>query len=204
MQQESRRSPGRPKKNPQLDQQTSLLILRTAAASFMEFGYEKVSLDHIAKQCGVTKATVYYYYANKANLFTESVVTMFRNITQHVTRYLTQPKPLKERLLDIAAVQMGNEYGEFETLMKEASSHLSAEQIERIRQGEVSVHHVMIEGFQEGIKTGDLADYDPMLLSLAFASMLMMGNRELMMQQYDNHQDAAQAIVELFWNGAGK
>ncbi|RXZ79992.1 TetR/AcrR family transcriptional regulator [Paenibacillaceae bacterium] len=199
----SKRSPGRPRKSGGNDTQTAQYILRTASASFMQYGYEKVSVDQIAKACEVTKATVYYHYENKASLFTYSVVQMFANVCAHVDKFLSMPIPLKERLTAMAKVQMRNSFSEFETLMKEASSHLTTEQISAIREAEQSIHHLMSAAFETAINAGQLRKISPMLLSIAFSSLLMMGNRELAMNLFEQDSDqAAEAIVELFWHGA--
>ncbi|ANE47225.1 hypothetical protein SY83_14190 [Paenibacillus swuensis] len=206
MNQPPKRSPGRPRKLDADDPQTELIIMRAASAAFMQYGYEKVSLIHIAEQCKVTKATLYYYFDNKANLFARSVIRMFNNVAGHVGRYLTMDLPLKDRLTAMAKVQMGNQFGEFETLMKEASSHLTALQINEIREAEKAIHHIMADTFQTEINRGTLKpSLHPMVLSLAFASMVMLGTREMLLELYSGDLDgAAEAVVELFWTGAGK
>ncbi|MFD2613774.1 TetR/AcrR family transcriptional regulator [Paenibacillus gansuensis] len=199
-----KRSPGRPRKTETDNQQTESNILREASAAFMQHGYEKVSLVQIAQQCKVTKATLYYYFDNKATLFTQSVVRMFHNVVGHVGRHLNMDIPLKERLLAMAKVQMGNRFGEFETLMKEASSHLTQEQIQEIRAAEKAIHTLMTNTFQGEMDRGTLkSEQHPMVLSLAFASLVMMGSREMLLELYHGDLNkAAEAVVELFWTGA--
>lgn len=40
-------------------------VLRTAAALFCEKGYASTQMDDVARQLGVTKPTIYYYFKNK-------------------------------------------------------------------------------------------------------------------------------------------
>ncbi|SDU14654.1 TetR/AcrR family transcriptional regulator [Stappia sp. ES.058] len=40
-------------------------ILKTSAELFAEHGYDRASMNQIARGCGVSKALVYHYYANK-------------------------------------------------------------------------------------------------------------------------------------------
>ncbi|WP_029057300.1 TetR/AcrR family transcriptional regulator [Stappia stellulata] len=40
-------------------------ILKTSAELFAEHGYDRASMNQIAKGCGVSKALVYHYYDNK-------------------------------------------------------------------------------------------------------------------------------------------
>lgn len=48
---------------------TQLSILDAAATAFTLHGFAPASIDLIAKQIGVTKGSVYYYYRSKADLF---------------------------------------------------------------------------------------------------------------------------------------
>ena len=40
-------------------------ILRTAARVFAEQGYDRASMNHVAQECGVSKANIYHYYDSK-------------------------------------------------------------------------------------------------------------------------------------------
>lgn len=40
-------------------------ILKTSAALFAEHGFDRASMNQIAQGCGVSKALLYHYYANK-------------------------------------------------------------------------------------------------------------------------------------------
>src|SRR3954452_3123048 len=100
MESSSKRTPGRPKANTQ-DASVKELILRTASQLFMEFGYDQISLEQIAKSSGVTKASVYYYYENKANLFTAAVVQMMANIRRFTLMILERKESLRQRLISV-------------------------------------------------------------------------------------------------------
>lgn len=63
-----RASPGRPK-----DLAKGAAILEAAKRMFTEHGYERVSMDQIAAEAGVSKLTVYSHYGDKEALFIESV-----------------------------------------------------------------------------------------------------------------------------------
>ena len=43
-------------------------IIQAARKLFNKFGYKRVSMDEIAKEAGVTKKTVYSYFASKEDL----------------------------------------------------------------------------------------------------------------------------------------
>ena len=62
MKNKTTRSPGRPPASAS-DIPKDQLILKTSTRLFIEQGYQKVSVDDISNACGVTNATVYYYFA---------------------------------------------------------------------------------------------------------------------------------------------
>src|SRR5690349_11985994 len=44
-------------------------ILQIAAGVFKEFGYEAATVDEIAKRAGLDRASLYYYYKGRKELF---------------------------------------------------------------------------------------------------------------------------------------
>ena len=83
MEQSKRRSPGRPRRSEQTAS-TRDLVLKTAIQLFLDRGYAVVSIDDIARDCGVTKATVYYYFSSKTKLFTEAMIQMMNRIHDRI------------------------------------------------------------------------------------------------------------------------
>lgn len=61
-------APGRPK-----DPEKRASILDAARRLFISQGYERVSMDQIASEAGVSKLTVYSHYGDKESLFGEAV-----------------------------------------------------------------------------------------------------------------------------------
>ncbi|CAN7263725.1 TetR family transcriptional regulator [Pseudomonas sp. LjRoot71] len=50
-------------------EKTRIAILEAAETLFLEKGVAHTSLEHIARQAGVTRGAVYWHFANKAHLF---------------------------------------------------------------------------------------------------------------------------------------
>jgi AcrR family transcriptional regulator len=50
------------------------LILTEAAKCFSQFGFEKTTLDDIGKSTNLNKATLYYYFKNKEEIFMEVIL----------------------------------------------------------------------------------------------------------------------------------
>ena len=50
-------------------EKTRIALLAAAETLFLEKGVARTSLEHIARQAGVTRGAVYWHFANKAHLF---------------------------------------------------------------------------------------------------------------------------------------
>lgn len=197
-QQPAKRKPGRPKLQ---HSETKENILRTAAFLFMEIGYDSVSLELAAKRCGVTKASVYYYYSNKATLFTECLSYVLDIAYQSTKTILQEPLPLKAQLKKIAFKQMSNAHLDFESLMRDASKELNEQQSKQIRDAEARLQEVLTDAFQQAIERGEVsAAHRPLILAHLFISLLTMKNH-LNLQTMPLEEIVEQAI-ELFWQGA--
>ncbi|GAB6991214.1 TetR/AcrR family transcriptional regulator [Paenibacillus pini] len=199
--QEPKRSPGRPKRLEQ-DAPMNELILQTASRLFMEYGYEPVSLQQIAKVCGVTKASIYYHFINKSQLFTAAVTSMMGMARSSSLRIMQQEDlPLYDRLVTLAEVKLRFPHGDFETIMREAGGSLSQDQREEIRLSEEKIHDILVDAFRTGIDKGEIRHVQPLLMAHTLASMLMLGNREISKDFGTSPADLAREIIDMFWNG---
>ena len=87
-----------------------------------------------SKVCGVTKATVYYYYSTKADLFTATMIEMMVRIRENMSQILSTNKTLEERLLDFAKVYLHATMDiDMKNFMKDAKLSLSEEQLKQLK-----------------------------------------------------------------------
>jgi len=88
--------PGRPK-----DPGKRAAILDAAKRLFVSQGFERVSMDQIAAEAGVSKLTVYSHFGDKDSLFTEAVRAHCEQ-GMPTTLFVAEPDtPVRERLLAI-------------------------------------------------------------------------------------------------------
>lgn len=60
-------------------------LLATAAAFFAENGYDRASMNELAKACGVSKALIYHYYESKDALLFDILETHLSDLLEAVT-----------------------------------------------------------------------------------------------------------------------
>ncbi|MBN8717510.1 TetR/AcrR family transcriptional regulator [Thermomonas sp.] len=89
-------SPGRPK-----DLAKRAAILEAAKRMFVQHGFDRVSMDQVAAEAGVSKLTVYSHFGDKDSLFAEAVrAHCEQNLPQRLFE-AAPDAPLRERLLAI-------------------------------------------------------------------------------------------------------
>ena len=54
---------------PAKEQEKEAAILKSAQKRFMTYGYSKVTMDEIAEDIGMAKASLYYYFQTKDDIF---------------------------------------------------------------------------------------------------------------------------------------
>jgi TetR/AcrR family transcriptional repressor of mexJK operon len=88
--------PGRPK-----DQGKRAAILDAAKRMFVSHGFERVSMDQIAAEAGVSKLTVYSHFGDKEGLFAEAVRAHCEQ-GMPTSLFVAEPEtPVRERLTAI-------------------------------------------------------------------------------------------------------
>ncbi|EJS76160.1 TetR/AcrR family transcriptional regulator [Bacillus cereus] len=194
---------GRPRQNKNT-KSTKEMILEVATRLFLTQNYQIVSMDEVAKECGVTKATVYYYYSTKADLFTATMTQMMIRIRENMSQILSTNKTLKERLLDFSKVYLQATIDiDMKNFMKDAKLSLSEEQLKELKNAEDNMYEVLEKAIDNAIHLGEIPKGNPKFAAHAFVALLSIGNIK-----DENHNpilanidDLAKEIVSFYWNG---
>jgi AcrR family transcriptional regulator len=73
-------------------------IVKTALELFLQTGYEKTSMNDIARQVGITKPAIYHHFKNKDQLFHEVLSLFFEEMGKWSSARFGSSKTLKELL----------------------------------------------------------------------------------------------------------
>jgi AcrR family transcriptional regulator len=74
------------------------VIKKSARDLFIHFGFSKTSMEDIARQSGLAKPTLYYYYPGKEAIFDEIVVEEAISFMNHVEQRLPENLPADAKL----------------------------------------------------------------------------------------------------------
>ncbi|WP_249870476.1 TetR/AcrR family transcriptional regulator [Oceanobacillus saliphilus] len=203
MQQRTPRPLGRPRKD-QDGTSTKDTILQVATGMFLEKGYPSVSMDDVAQKCDVTKATVYYYYKTKTDLFTDAMVQLMIRIKQRTAAILSTNESLETQLFQIAKAQMQATVDiNIHSFMKEAKTALSNEQLQLMKEAEDKLYSVLEHAIKKAMDNGEIPPNNPRLGAFMFVSILTAGNKiDIASEEtFSSLDDLATQMIKLYWNG---
>ncbi|HLR10483.1 MAG TPA: TetR/AcrR family transcriptional regulator [Sporosarcina sp.] len=197
--QNSQRQLGRPRKDPN-ELSTKDTILQIATVLFLEKGYPLISMDDVAQRADVTKATVYYHYRTKDDLFTDAVVKLMERITGGIEKIFANDMPLKEKLHTLAYAHLrATANMDVNLFMKEARHSLSEEHEKQLKDSEDQMYRALEKGIQKAMDAGEIPQSNAYLSSLLFMSMLIIGkNNE---KSFDTLNDIVSQTIDFFWDG---
>jgi AcrR family transcriptional regulator len=76
-------------------------VLESAMLTFARFGYRKTAMDDVAKDAGISRPGLYFYFASKAELFRAAVVhTLEGDLAAAEHSLAAESEPLADRLTD--------------------------------------------------------------------------------------------------------
>lgn len=84
---------------PNLTQEKEKLILDAAQGRFTRFGYSKVTMDEIAEDIGLAKASLYYYYPAKEYIFRSVIRREQEEFLRQITHLLTSHALASQKLI---------------------------------------------------------------------------------------------------------
>jgi AcrR family transcriptional regulator len=80
-------------------------ILRAAGVLFMEQGYGSTTIAEVAERAGVSRATVFWHFGDKAGLFRETLADLLVPFRESIGRDLSDLSPRKQLEQRVASYQ---------------------------------------------------------------------------------------------------
>lgn len=192
---------------PRLQEQTiptKVRILKTATTLFVEQGYKNASMDEVALRTNVTKATVYYYYKTKAELFTAAIVALMAVIRKSSVNILSTEEPFEKRLHNLVTVFSHATLNvDVNNFIKEATPSLSHEQLQEIQYSEEKMHDALEVCFAKEMKKGLLPANNTKFITHIFLSILNMTKYRDSNGQgfFTTPEQTTKEIIQFFWKG---
>ena len=168
-------------------EQRKIEIIDAAERLFFSRSYEEVSMDDIAREVELNKATLYLYFKNKEALYATIVLRGIRILREKYTGCMEQQVPgiVKVALMSQAYYRFSQEYPEYLRLIHfYGSERFSTENpyTTEIGKGYGACRSILMDAIREGTGDGTIrADLDPFLTSMylmiSFMGILSLENR---------------------------
>jgi len=162
-------------------------IVDAAERLFFSRSYEDVSMEEIAREVDLNKATIYLYFKNKEALFATIVLRGVQILKEKYTACMEKKVPgiVKVALMGQAYYRFSQEYPDYLRLIHfYGSERFSGENpyTAEIGKGYGTCRLILRDAIQEGIEDGTIrADLDPFLTSMylmiSFMGILSMENK---------------------------
>lgn len=144
-----------------------MAVLRVGAREFREKGFEKTSLDEIAKKLGVTKPTLYYYISDKEDIVygcgmaAADELTAIGNSTAETGSGLYALTEFFRRYVEIIA----GDFGYCLAMIEE--TRLEQSRATGLRKKKHQTNAIVQKMLERGIRDGSVVECDTRLVSYA-------------------------------------
>ena len=194
---------------------TAVKIVDAAGHLFMQRGYKAVSISDIIKAAEITKPTLYYYFADKEELFVQMGLRVMAEMGERMRAATATQGSSEERLRALAAVLMADTGTDMRMMRHEMFEHLGPSQRSRLaRAFFLHLFSPVIRVMEDAVQDGELGRYPPVTLAKMFMGMAEsfqeFGPRGV--TSTNPHHEAMfgpsdldiAALVDLFLHGVGR
>ena len=170
-----RRRPGRPTRHavegePHMREQ----VLREARRLFLQRGYAGVAVGQVAAAVGVTKPTLYYYFADKEGLYAAVFCDLLRLIGGYIREVVgNEALSVRQRLFELAFGYFRYADATLEPMIRDTNELIGARHARMVWEAyESEFFGPMREFMRAGMRAGELREIDADVLVRAFLSLL--------------------------------
>lgn len=170
-------------------------LLDIAAQQFASGGYRQTTLEEIAQQAGLSKASMYHYFENKQELLCKIFLKVGATFTQVLEPILTAPLPPEEKLRRAVRYMlqiMGENVALFSVFYREEGDlppELRQQLVEVRQRHAAGLEDILREGMVQGV----FRETDARLLVRAIMGMCAWLHR-----WYHPEEDQPEDIVAVF------
>ena len=183
-------------------------ILDAAIKVIAQKGLEKATMEQVADEAGISKATIYLYFKNKDDLYYHCVMTRFEKIMclmRQAVEGVDDPIERIKVLVNTQVNAMEVEKDFFRVFFTERMS-LFLDQSTEFGQGFFKKHEeyegLITGALKEGMDSGTLRQIDPKkAFSILFAMIRGMAMFNIICEERESLSSEAGLILDVFFNG---
>jgi len=164
-------------------------------------------MDDVAKACNVTKATIYYYYPTKGDLYTSALLAMMDQIKLSILQILEESISFKDRLEKLVEIHLSATVDiDMKNFMREATINLSDSQLKEVQASENKMYKTIEHAMQLEMELGTIRKGNATFFAHSFMALMSVGyvkDREGK-RVFQSEAMAAREIIDFFWKSVEK
>ena len=159
-------------------------IIEGALAVFNRAGIDKTTMEEIAMEAGFGKATLYYYYPSKDDVYKEIMVTGWKSLWMEVEETILNESPPKKKIFEILyqiceVVKNDNNLYKF---LFTAPNYIQETEELPWKTYQKRLYSVLESTIEQGCKEGDFINLNPSIIMQAIGGLF----HELLLGKKDN------------------
>jgi TetR/AcrR family transcriptional regulator, cholesterol catabolism regulator len=178
-------------------------ITDAAMSRFMDFGFNKVTMDEIASDAGMSKKTVYKFFPSKETLLMSIVHIHLRKVEKAVHEIVASEKPVEEKLVEIFALVGKTIRKMSRPFMADIQRFAPSlwKEIDSFRRERILIQ--LLQMFKQAKKEGVFReDVDPELFYMVIMATIQgIMNPEFLSQQSFSAEEAFRGIFRIMYEG---
>ena len=147
-------------------------ILRAAYKRFVTAGYQSVSMQHIADEAGVQKATLYHHFRSKDDLFAAIVSAVNAQVQREVEAVIALGGTAAEQLTRIACQSFARSRSDFSRLMTDVQENLDPELRKQLHKEKTFPWELLEEIVRTAMRDGELPELDVDLVISMYTGLI--------------------------------
>ena len=163
-------------------------IIGAALTVFDRFGIDKTTMEEIAVEAGFGKATLYYYYPSKDEVYTEIMVTGWQSLWEDIEEAILNDSPPKKKIFEILyqiceVVKKNNNLYKF---LFTAPNYIQESEELPWKTYQERLYSVLQSTIEQGCKEGGFIDLNPEVIMKAIGGLfheLLLGKKDTLTEK---------------------
>tara|TARA_A100001011_G_scaffold400793_1_gene518938 strand:+ start:5290 stop:5871 length:582 start_codon:yes stop_codon:yes gene_type:complete len=163
-------------------------IIAAALTVFDRLGIEKTTIGEIAEEAGFGKATLYYYYPSKDDVYIEIMITGWKSLWEEIEEATVTDKPPKKKIFEIlqqVCKVVNNDKNLYKFLFTAPSFIQETEKLpwKTYQERLYSILQIIID---KGCSDGEFIDLKPSIIMQAIGGLfheMVLGNKDTLSEK---------------------
>ncbi|MCM3716648.1 TetR/AcrR family transcriptional regulator [Alkalihalobacillus oceani] len=181
------------------------LILQAALRNFAEEGFDRATMQNIAKSAGVGKGTTYEYFPSKEALFCEVLLKGISNMVDELTAVLQQPGTVHEKVerLFQKNLEIFRTKSDLRAIMLNNIGKIPADLHRQLMEKQRELLGTMERIFTEAIQADEMVDVPPRIAAAAVLNGLQV-IYTYQLEKGETYESVIEHYLKLIFHGLDK